>query len=145
MHLNLVYVPLAIVGMIHIATAIPVHGSEHSDSASIVSLTEKKPILVSFGELAGPEGTEENQEVTGMINLLFEEAVKETNGVIPPVKLTFKNHVRKKSKAIAVVPFTFTGLDICGGQCEAQADLFQRISFIKDSTGKILYDRHFAA
>ncbi|KAJ3981100.1 hypothetical protein F5890DRAFT_1537703 [Lentinula detonsa] len=161
MHLNLVYVLLAVLGMTHIATAIPVQvssvlvffalalmtlqSSEHSDSASTGSLTERKTILVSFGNLAGPEGTEENEAVTNMIDLLFEEAGEKTKGVIPPVRLAFKNHVKKGMKDNAVIPFTFTGLDICQGECEAQADLFRRISFIQDSKGKTLYKRQSSA
>ncbi|KAJ3785558.1 hypothetical protein GGU10DRAFT_387366 [Lentinula aff. detonsa] len=142
MHLNLVYVLLAVLGMTHITTAIPVQSSEHSDSPSTGSLTERKTILVSFGNLAGPEGTEENEAVTSMIDLLFSEAHEKTNGVIPPVRLAFKNHVKKGMKDNAVIPFTFTGLDICQGECEAEADLFHRISFIQDSKGKILYNPH---
>ncbi|KAJ3839457.1 hypothetical protein F5878DRAFT_616425 [Lentinula raphanica] len=122
------------------AAPSPLHPSAH-DTLQLASRTPepaRPTILVSF-QNPGPKGTKEDEGVTKTIESLFEDASTETKGVIPLVEVTFKNHLETGRRTIALIPFSFTGLDICRGECTASADVFHKVSWIRDSKGKVIY------
>ncbi|KAJ3875299.1 hypothetical protein F5051DRAFT_414521 [Lentinula edodes] len=142
MCLHLASVLLAIVATTHLSFGIPIASSGVDEPSQILSRAglDVQTVLISFNK-PGPEGTKEEEAVTNTIQMLFDDAHSDTKGVIPPVKLTFKNYLATGRKTIALIPITFTGLDICRGECKAQADVFQKVSWIEDSTGRPLYEQ----
>ncbi|KAJ4481881.1 hypothetical protein J3R30DRAFT_3699110 [Lentinula aciculospora] len=141
MQLHLISMVFAVVNIAFIH-AIPLFRSESSVSnpTGIISRmdSDKPTVLISF-QNPGPEGTKDDEAVAKIIDLLFDDAARDTKGLIPQVKPIYENHIDTGRKTITIVPFTFTGLDICHGKCTAEGDIFQKISWIKDSTGKPLY------
>ncbi|KAH7870352.1 uncharacterized protein C8R40DRAFT_1073412 [Lentinula edodes] len=113
MCLHLASVLLAIVAMTHLSFGIPITSSGVDEPSQILSRagSDVQTVLISFNK-PGPEGTKEEEAVTNTIQMLFDDAHSDTKGVIPPVKLTFKNHLATGRKTIALIPITFTGLDI---------------------------------